>query len=139
VHEPKDVTMSNTTTIGGYVTFSGYTCELNPDGSFAPDGIAERPADNDPDGAAAALRRAGYQVTRMPQSFRSRMEFPLDDWMLVTTDVLTDDDNVWSAIMDEVGSIVRAYGGDFSECGPIPSDREPFAHLFDDPSLSRRH
>ena len=75
----------------------------------------------------------------MPPSFRSRLEFPLDDWMLVTTDVLTDDDNVWSAIMDEVGSIVRPYGGDFSECGPIPSDREPFAGLFDDRSWSRRH
>jgi hypothetical protein len=24
--------MSNTITIGGYVAFSGYTCELNPDG-----------------------------------------------------------------------------------------------------------
>ena len=66
--------MSNTITIGGYACFSGYTCELNPDGSFAPAGIAERPGDIDPDGAAAALRWAGYQVTRMPQSFRSRLE-----------------------------------------------------------------
>ena len=131
--------MSNTTTIGGYVTFSGYTCELNPDGSFAPASIAERPGDNDPDGAAAALRRAGFHVTRMPASFRSRLEFPLDDWMLVTIDVLTDDDKVLIAVMREVGAIVDRYGGDFSECGAIPSDREPFAHLFDDPSLSRRH
>src|SRR5262245_61874508 len=123
--------MSNTITIGGYVTFSGYTCELNPDGSFAPDSIAERPGDNDPDGAAAALRRAGYQVTRMPQSFRSRLEFPLDDWMLVTTNVLTDNDKVLIAVMREVGAVVDRYGGDFSECGPIPSDREPFADLFD--------
>jgi hypothetical protein len=129
--------MSNTITIGGYVAFSGYTCELNPDGSFAPAGIAERPGDNDPDGAAAALRSAGFHVTRMPPSFRSRLEFPLDDWMLVTTNVLTDDDKVLLAVMREVGAIVDRYGGDFSEYGPIPSDRESLADLFDE--TPRRH
>ena len=43
----------------------------------------------------------------MPQSFRSRLEFPLDDWMLVTTDVLTDDHKVLIAVMREVGAIVH--------------------------------
>jgi hypothetical protein len=59
--------------------------------------------------------------------------------MLLTTDVLTDDHKVPIAVMREVDAIVRRYGGDFSECGPIPSDREPFAGLFDDRSWSRRH
>jgi len=126
--------MSNTITIGGYACFSGYTCELNPDGSFAPAGITERPGDNDPDGAAAALRRAGYHVVRMPDDMRARLEFPLDDWMLVTTDVDTDDHDMWSAIIEHAGAIVRPYGGDFSECGPIASDEEPFAELFDEPA-----
>jgi hypothetical protein len=54
--------------IGGYAIFPGYTI----DGT-------------NPDAAAAALRRAGFHVTRMPQSLRSRLEFPLNDWMLVTT------------------------------------------------------
>jgi hypothetical protein len=130
-----DVTMS--ITIGSYVAFSGYTCELNPDRSFAPAGIAERPGGNYPDGAAAALRRAGLHVTRMPASLRSQLEFPLDDWMLVTTDVLTDDDKVLLAVVREVGAIVDRYDGDFSECGLIPSDREPFADLFDE--TPRRH
>jgi hypothetical protein len=33
--------------------------------------------------------------------------------------------------MNEINAIVDRYGGDLSECGPIPSDRVPFEDLFE--------
>ena len=73
--------MSNAITIGGYVAFSGYSCELNPDGSFA--GI----------------------------------------WMLVTTDVLTDDYKVLSAVMITPQMLTAAWlpRGDLSRCSKRPA------------------
>jgi hypothetical protein len=101
--------------IGGYVAFSGY----DPPGS--------------PDGAEIALRQAGYEVMRMPAAFRSRMEFPKDDFLLVTTEIR--EDRVWDSavmrhVMNEINAIVDRYGGDLSECGPRGIRGAPFDELF---------
>jgi hypothetical protein len=99
--------------IGGYVAF-GCDCD-----------------DFDPDGAAIALRRAGFDVMRMPERFRSRMEIPQDDFILVSTEATAGDEKVLIAVMREISAIVDRYGGDLSECGPILSDHVPFEELFE--------
>ena len=91
--------------IMGAIAFSG---ELNPD----------------PSGAAAALRRAGFEVTMMPEKFRSRLTHPEDDFMEASIDGI-DDDKIVDAIMDEIDAIVERCGGLCCECGPIPSDYVP--------------
>jgi len=97
--------------IGGYAAFAG---DLD---------------DFDPDGAAVALRRAGFEVMRMPATFRSRMEIPEDDFILVYTDG-PETYKFMSAVMKEINAIVDRYGGLLNECGPIASDRAPFEELF---------
>jgi hypothetical protein len=71
----------------------------------------------------------------MPETFRSRLQIPEDDFILVTTDS-PDDCKIWDAVMDEINAIVYRYGGLLDECGPV-SDRTPFEELFDQPP--RRH
>jgi hypothetical protein len=51
--------------IMGAIAFSG---ELNPD----------------PSSAAVALRRAGFEVSMMPEKFRSRLTHPEDDFLPVS-------------------------------------------------------
>jgi hypothetical protein len=89
--------------------------------------------DLDPDltGAFAALCRAGFEVTMMPEKFRSLLAHPRDDFMEVFT-VASDDDKIVGAILDQIDMIVDPYGGHCFECGPIPSDRVPFED-FDQP------
>jgi hypothetical protein len=84
----------------------------------------------DPSGAAVALRRVGYDVTMMPEKFRSRLTHPEDDFMEASIDGI-DDDKIVHAIMNEIDAIVGRYGGLCCECGPIPSDHVPFEGLFE--------
>ena len=108
--------MSGAMKIGGYAAFDGY-------GDDPPD----------VDGAETALRRAGFQVLRMPEKLRSR-GCPLDDFLLAMRDGPNDDKFV-DAVWDEINAIVDHYGGDFYECGPVEPielDR-PFERLFEPP------
>jgi hypothetical protein len=102
--------------IGGYVAF-GLDCD-----AF------------DPGAAEIALRRSGYDVMRMPATFRSRLEIPQDDFLLVTTEVHEDRaqrPEVLRHVLDEVNAVVGRYGGSLDECGPINSHRAPFEELFE--------
>ena len=42
-----------------------------------------------------------------------------------------DDPKVINAVMQEVDTIVDAYGGLCAQCGPVPSNYAPFEWLFD--------
>jgi hypothetical protein len=88
--------------------------------------------DQDADGAEIALRRAGFHVTRMPQTFRSRLAHP-DDELMEASKAGADD----GAIMDEINAIVEQYGGLCDEMQSIASDYVPFAELFE--KRPRRH
>ena len=99
--------------INGSIVFSG---ELDPD----------------PSAAAVALRRAGFEVTMMPEKFRSRLAHPEDDFIEAAIDG-TDDDRIVGAIRDEINAIVERYGGLCCVCGPMPSDYVPFEDIFHEP------
>jgi|SRR6516225_1192906 len=99
--------------INGSIVFSG---ELDPD----------------PSAAAVALRRAGFEVTMMPEKFRSRLAHPEDDFIEASIDG-TDDDRIVGAIRDEINAIVERYGGLCCVCGPMPSDYVPFEDIFHEP------
>jgi hypothetical protein len=86
--------------------------------------------DPDPDGAAEALRRAGFEVTMMPEEFRPHLAHPKDYFMEAAIDGGTEKDKVVSAVMDEINTIVERYGGLCCECGLIPSDWVPFEDVF---------
>lgn len=88
--------------------------------------------DPDPYGAATALRRAGFEVTIMPEKFRSRLAHPNDDFMEASIDGAYDDEVV-NAIMQKIDAIVDRYGGLCYECGAMPPDHVPFEELFDGP------
>src|SRR6516162_4674158 len=88
--------------------------------------------DPDPDSAAVALRKAGFEVTMMPEKFRSRLAHPQDDFIEASKDG-TDDEKTVGAIMDEINAIVDRYEGLCGECGSIPSDHIPFEDLFGRP------
>ena len=99
--------------INGSIVFSG---ELDPD----------------PSAAAVALRRAGFEVTMMPEKFRSRLAHPQDGFIEASKDG-TDDEKTVDAIMDEINAIVDRYEGLCGECGSIPSEHIPFEELFGRP------
>jgi hypothetical protein len=110
--------------VGGYVAFGccdeeGYETGGNPDS------------------AEIALRRAGFDVTRMSEASHARLEFPGDDFMLVTCPVEEASDQVVGWLMDEINAIVGPYGGDLSECGWVDPDLPPFEELFN--RLRRYH
>jgi hypothetical protein len=86
--------------------------------------------DPDPSSAAVALRKAGFEVTMMPEKFRPRLAHPEDYFMEASIDG-TYDDKIVDAIMDEIDEIVEGYGGLCCECGLIPSDYVPFEGIFD--------
>ena len=59
--------------------------------------------DPDPAAAAAALRKAGYEVVMMPEKFRSRLDHPRDDFMEVTKRIVGDEvEQAIDAMMDDV-------------------------------------
>jgi hypothetical protein len=84
----------------------------------------------DVDAAADELRKAGYEVYRLPDKYGGRLAHPLDDFLELRIEGV-DDDTLMKAIMDEVNAIVDRYGGLCDECGPIEPDRTPFADFID--------
>lgn len=88
----------------------------------------------DVDAAAAELRRAGYEVFRMPEKYGGLLAHPLDDFIEAHTHIEgADNDKVIDALWNEVDAIVSKFGGLCWECGPIEPDHVPFADLFPDP------
>ena len=83
------------------------------------------------DGGAMTLRRgqllAGNDMPR----------FPLDDFIEAGIEG-PDDPKVINAVMDEVNTIVKKYGGRCIECGRIGKNYEPFADLFEDTKHDQR-
>ena len=86
-------------------------------------------AGGDPSGAAVALRRAGFEVTMMPERFRPYLGEP-DDYFMEASKAGTHDDKSIRAIMNEIDAIVDRYQGDCWEGGPMLSDHVPFDGLF---------
>ena len=86
--------------------------------------------DSDPIAAAAALRKAGYEVTTLPEEFRSRLEEPGNDFIEVSIDGYADD-KIIDVIWNEIKAIVRQYGGLCDSCGPIAPSHVPFVDLFE--------
>jgi hypothetical protein len=103
------------------------TIELKANVVFSGD-AADPP---DVDGAADKLRKAGFDVYRLPDKFRRHLAHPLDDFLELRIEGL-DDDKLWGEIMEEVNTIVERCGGLCDECGPIEPDSTPFADLFAD-------
>ena len=105
-----------------------------------PEYEGDHPLDVD---AAAELRRAGYEVFRMPDKYGGLLAHPLDDFIEAHIDLPqvrdwpplegSDDDKVISAIQSEVDAIVSKFGGLCWEWGPIGPDHVPFVDLFPDP------
>jgi hypothetical protein len=92
--------------------------------------------DPDPDGAAAALRRAGYQVRRMPEKFRPTLAHPRDDFIeaLIDIDIDSDGDKIIDAIWKEIDSIVDndQYAAMCIQCGFVAANYIPFSDVFPD-------
>jgi hypothetical protein len=83
----------------------------------------------DADLAAAELRQAGYEVSRLPDKYSAQLAHPLDDFIEAVI-LGPDDPKVIDAIMHEVDAIVGRYGGMCFECGPIGRNHVPFAEIF---------
>ena len=62
----------------------------------------------------------------MPKNLRSGLVHLPEDYAMEASIDGTYDDKVISAIWDEITAIVRPYGGDCWECGPILPDYVPF-------------
>jgi hypothetical protein len=83
----------------------------------------------DPDSPAEELRRAGYDVFRMPDR-HPILAHPLDDHIECLIEG-SDDSKIIDAIMGEIDGIVDQHGMCI-ECGPIAADYVPFKQLFAD-------
>ena len=86
--------------------------------------------DPDLNGAAVALRRAGFELIMMPERFRAYVDHP-DDYFMEASIAGSQDDESIRAIMNKINAIVGRYKGDCWECGPILSNHVPFEGLFD--------
>jgi hypothetical protein len=84
----------------------------------------------DPDTAADEMRRAGYEVHRMPANHPILCD-DLDDHIEAVIGG-ADDDKIIDATMREVAGIVDRYGGCVIEGGAIGPDYVPFKELFKD-------
>jgi hypothetical protein len=82
------------------------------------------------DAADAELRRAGYEVFRLPNKYRARLADPLEDFMEAHKSFSEPYDTVISTIFREVKAAVDEYGGYCRECGLIEPDHVPFAEFF---------
>jgi hypothetical protein len=80
--------------------------------------------DPDPDGCAAALREAGFEVVRMDERFKKLMDVPGDEF-LEATKVGTNLNAIW----DEITAIVERFNGDCQQCGEISDDHVPLEFL----------
>jgi hypothetical protein len=85
----------------------------------------------DPDGAAVALARQGFEVALMPERYRAMLDVPGDDFLeaskRVPGDITKDSDcdNLLDEaikVHDEVEAIVGRFGGQCYECGPEDDD-----------------
>ena len=100
------------------------------------------PEDDDPEGAAVALHRAGFEVHRNPEIVP---EAPCDHFFEVLVDGPSGPppDNEWSAEVSEackkfktaVETALESYGGFLFTCGPVDADYEPFVdpHYWGEP------
>jgi hypothetical protein len=89
--------------------------------------------DPDPEAAAEALRKAGYEVAKMPEKFRPLLAHPRDDFFEVTKPVVCDLKDIMNEadiMMDELNKLVDRYGAIADDCGPIDVDHIPFASVF---------
>ena len=93
--------------------------------------------DSDPEGAAAALRRAGFEVVRMPEELRphhARLLFPDNSFWEASTEASVDslDDELACvaepcfSIGSKVVDIVEPFGGECVGWGPVKPDYIPF-------------
>jgi hypothetical protein len=89
--------------------------------------------DPNPEAAAEALRKAGYQVIKMPEEFRPLLAHPRDDFFEVMKPVVCDPEKIMdesSRMMDELNEIVDRYEAIADDCGPIEANHIPFASIF---------
>ena len=100
---------------------------------FADPGNTNNPA-CDPELAVAVLRREGYEVAYLPANSVGHMAYPLDHFAEAVIAGAHDPHNIYE-IKEEVGDIVRPFGGICFECGPLEENHEPFADLFNWPPL----
>jgi hypothetical protein len=80
----------------------------------------------DVDGAAAALRQAGYEVHRMPDKYRWTLRHPRNDFLEATIASPADEEGM-GKVLDEVNHIVERFGGDAAEVGEVEPGYVPFA------------
>jgi hypothetical protein len=83
----------------------------------------------DVDMAYADLRRAGFEVLRLPDHYRRQLYHPLDDFFEVMW-VGSDDPEIVDPIWDQIEAIVAPYAGYADQCGPTEPGDVPFADLF---------
>jgi hypothetical protein len=88
----------------------------------------------DPELAVAVLRREGYEVAYLPANSVGHTAHPLDHFAEAVIAGAHDPHNIYE-IKEEVGDIVRPFGGICFECGPLEENHEPFADLFNWPPL----
>jgi hypothetical protein len=91
--------------------------------------------DPNPEAAAEALHKAGYQVIKMPEEFRPQLAHPRDYFLEVVKPVVCDPEDFMdeaNIMVDELNDIVARYEAMADNCGPIDVDHVPFAGLFDD-------
>jgi hypothetical protein len=86
----------------------------------------------DPDQAADELRRAGYEVRRLPDKYRRLLDHPRDDFLEVIFPCV-DDPKAINFVWKEIDRIANPYAGCCDECGPLDPDDERFADLFAPP------
>ena len=85
--------------------------------------------------AAADLRRVGYEVHRMPEEYRKRLDITPDDHVEAVI-AGRDENEVWK----EIDGIAERHGGLCDEYpGPIGSEYEPFADFFKGVKAMHRH
>jgi hypothetical protein len=91
--------------------------------------------DLDVERAADELRRAGFQVTCMPDKFIARLSHPFDNFIEAIKEVDCDDpeiiDTMIAAMFCQVERVVSPCGGYCNECGPVDPVHVPFIDLFD--------
>jgi hypothetical protein len=83
----------------------------------------------DVDAAAVALRKAGFEVLRMPSEYHKRMDVPGDECVEAYKmhDENHDEDDALHAMFEEVNALVDQYGGLAHECGVVEQGHVPFA------------
>jgi len=90
----------------------------------------------DPDAAAVALRKAGYEVRRMPEKFRPTLAHPRDDFIEALIESDGSDDKIVDAIWKEIDTIVDQYGALCPQCGFVAANYIPFSDVFRDCDLA---